>query len=135
MIDRTDISYTQYTYKYPTPDGTVYVVIAEEPISEKPTHIFIHLGKSGTLTRAWSEALASIINLAISGGARLEDIANGISNITTDRVAHEGRINVRSGPEGIALSFLHYSQMKAKQTEILLKVQRRKGLRWNSGGL
>lgn len=131
MIDRNDVSYPTYTYKQPTPDGTVYVVLTEDPVTEKLTQVFIHLGKSGTLTRAWSEALASIMNLAILNGARTEDIVAAISNITTGRRANDGTVSIRSGPEGVARAMLHYNQLKSKQMELMYKIQKRKGLRWS----
>ncbi len=102
-----------YTVRVETPDGTMFVTIAENVKDNKPILVHIHIGKVGLAVSAWADALSRSITLALKNNISLFKVLEEVSNITTDslRVLSKGMI-CRSGPEGVAIAIMKYHRMK-----------------------
>lgn len=76
----------------------------------------MHLGKAGAPIAAWSEALASMMTLALAHGATIRDLIVQLSSLVTDRIRSrpDGRA-ARSAPEGVALALFDYARMKQNE--------------------
>ncbi len=100
------------TIRVRTPDGTMFVSVSEH--NDEPSHLLIHIGKSGHSLQAWADALARIVSLALRHGVRVQQIITEVSNITTDRRAFSNGISVHSGPEGVAHGLMQYLASKRR---------------------
>lgn len=98
------------TIKIKTPDGTLFVTIAEQ--ESAPRQVILHIGKSGHSLQAWADALARVVSLALRSGLTLQSIIAEVSNISTDRKAFFNGTSIRSGPEGLAHALLMYLASK-----------------------
>lgn len=103
------------TVRVSTPDGTLFVHIAEDD-KGKLKQIMLNLGKAGTAASAWANALASSLTMSIELGATLEDILALLSNITSSsapRIAIGGKCS--SGPEGVWMALMRYRREKHEE--------------------
>src|SRR6267143_4805519 len=89
-----------------TPDGTMYVTIMER--NGVPYKIDVQIGKSGSSIRAWTDAIARLVSLALRSGVNIHTIVEEVSDITSYRQAWQQDKEIRSGPEGLAYSLLRY---------------------------
>ena len=106
-------SYDSIVPAVDTPDGKMFVIVLEQ--EGAPRGVLIEIGKSGTSVRAWADALARIVTLALRSGLGIERIIEEVSNITTDRLVRSRGTRIRSGPEGFAFGLLLYTQEKSTQ--------------------
>lgn len=114
LIQRPD-NLPSYTYKVKTPDGTMFATIVEH--DGQPYEVHVMIGKTGTLTRAWTNALEGLASLALRSGIPLIQVIQEVSGITTEKVrSSEDGINIRSGPEGLAYALLRYLQEKRRES-------------------
>lgn len=96
-----------------TTDGTMFVTIMEE--DSKPIEIHISIGKTGSQLRAWSDALSHVINLAMFKGSTIQEIIEVLSLITSDKIVYDGRLPIRSGPEGLVVALRKYLKSKGDE--------------------
>ncbi len=101
--------------KVNTPDGKMFVVIAEE--NGVPKEILIYIGKAGYALSAWCEALQRIVALALKSGVDIHTIITEISNLRSDKSVMSNGLVVRSGPEGLVVALLRYLSMKNESRE------------------
>lgn len=99
--------------KVETPDGTLFVHIAEE--NGRAREVLLNIGKSGYSLAAWSDALARMVSLALKHGIAMQDIVVELSNIHTDRVRRSNGVAIHSGPDGLAVALMRYLATKAKR--------------------
>lgn len=97
--------------KVSTPEGTMFVTVAEK--NNAVHHVHVHIGKAGSSLSAWADALVRVITLALHSDISLERVIAEVSNITSDRPPRLS--NVRSGPEGIAAALHKYQQDKSSK--------------------
>jgi len=91
---------TSVTIKVKTPDGSMFVTIAEK--DNEPVQIQINIGKAGGSLQAWSNVTAELCTLALSLGAKVEQLIE-IARVTSDRsVTDDSGRDIRSGPDGLA---------------------------------
>jgi hypothetical protein len=113
------------TVRVSTPDGTLFVHIAEDE-KGKLKQIMLNLGKAGTAASAWANSLAASLTMSIELGATLEDLLELLSNITSGsspRLAIGG--NCTSGPEGVWMALMRYRREKHEEIRKGLKVNDR----------
>lgn len=90
------------TIKVKTPDGKMFVTIAEDVETGKASHIQINIGKAGSGLQAWASTTAELCSLALSLGAKVEQLIE-INRVTSDRLStDDDGHEVRSGPDGLA---------------------------------
>lgn len=94
------------TIRIRTPDGTLFVWVNEK--DNKIESVKLQIGKAGAAVAAWADAMAAMINLALSHGTTLDELIETLSNITSDRSARTIESNCRSGPEGVWMALIRY---------------------------
>lgn len=110
-INTISESFDSSTVEAHTPIGTLYATFIEDD-SGKCVRVIIQIGKSGTDTRAWSEALGSMINKLLSMNIPIVTIADSLSAYNSDRLAYNNSRTVRSGPDGIVYAIHSYMESK-----------------------
>jgi hypothetical protein len=123
------------TYQVDTPEGVMFVTIIEGN-SGKPLAIDIHVGKSGSTLRAWSQSFARMLTLALDNGATLNDLISELSLQRSDksRTSSDG-IEITSGPEGVCSAMMKYRADKFNVERVKLGIlddedAARKGRGW-----
>lgn len=108
-----------YSIKVDSPDGTMFVVIGER--NNRPAHVQIFVGKSGSNLIAYNYAIASLINFAFETGQTIEKVIELLSNITSDKTSYQKNIPIRSGVDAIIYAFMTYK--KEKYAEMLTRTR------------
>jgi len=102
------------TFEVRTPDGHMFVIIAEE--NGAPRQIIITIGKTGSRLAAWANCTGRLITLALRSGLALNAIISEISGITSDgEHRYISGVVLRSGPDGVAYALHKYQQYKATE--------------------
>ena len=102
------------TLSVDTSYGTVHVTINKHPFDKQPFECFMELGKSGTETKALTEALGRVSSLHLSSPSIdsprkiLEQIAEQLGGIGGGAHIGFGEEKVISAPDGIAKAILNY---------------------------
>ena len=96
------------TFQIPSPDGTAYVQILENP-SGGIYRIIFQLGKAASSVNAWADALARMVTTSLNNGVDINTVLDELSNITTGKsVWVSGDMYCRSGPEALYIALLRY---------------------------
>jgi ribonucleoside-diphosphate reductase alpha chain len=75
----------------------------------KIAEVFINAGKSGTDTKAWTEAIGRVISLYLQSGGEVEKIIKTMFGIFGGQtIMKEGWI-LQSGPDALAKALTHLS--------------------------
>jgi hypothetical protein len=99
-----------------TPEGTMFVHIVEE--NDMPVMVLVNIGKAGTNVAAWGDALARMVTKTLPKIGVMGAIEE-LSGITSGKITRLKRgIVCRSGPEGLALALLTYSQEWFKRNQV-----------------
>lgn len=99
-----------YSVAIETPDGNMWVTVAER--DGKPVQILINIGKCGSYTMAWADAVARLATRMLEY-MTVHQIIEELSGITTSKLVRNIRGEVcRSGPEGVAQGLLAYRKEK-----------------------
>lgn len=106
-------AWPSYSIAVNTPDGEMFVHIAEE--NDMPKFILINIGKAGTNIAAWGDAIARVATamLPVRGVHGVIEELSGLSSARFSIL--EGGQVCHSGPEGLALALLKYNAIKYKQ--------------------
>lgn len=72
------------TYRVFTPEGEVFITLAEA-CPGKIEHVFIYVGKAGSLVRQHADATASLTGLALRNGTPIRQVQVILSGIRSDR--------------------------------------------------
>lgn len=115
---RYDVVYKSTTIKVKTPDGTLFVDVLEDT-DGKPFKLLARIGKSGSITMAWVDAVAALASAMLETKG-LDHTISELYNIRSDRVVITGMVRnraveVRSGPEGFAYALSVYKRDKYNQ--------------------
>lgn len=98
--------------KASTPDGSIFIQINE--LNGKPIEVTFFIGKAGSSIQAWSQALSSVINLALHSGVEISTIAETLSGITSDRISFNGDKIIRSVPDAISQAIITHLASKGQ---------------------
>lgn len=120
-----------YTIHKITPEGEMYVTIAEDPLTGTPKKIFIIIGKSGSALAAWAEAVSILCTRLLELNFNINTLAMDLSNIVTDKVAWDRNAKIKGGIEGVVWGINYY--IKHKQS-MEYKVIERVGMVWDKDG-
>jgi ribonucleoside-diphosphate reductase alpha chain len=105
------------TFKMLTEMGSLYITINEDDFGL--FEIFVHLGKSGSSSMAFTEAIGRLISLALRSGVSPKAIIKQLKSIkSTSPVRQENGDVVFSVPDAIAKALERYIQ-GGKQLELL----------------
>ncbi|MBA2706047.1 MAG: hypothetical protein H0U60_19590 [Blastocatellia bacterium] len=108
-----DKMYESTTYRVQSPDGTMFVIIADDE-SGKPIHIQINIGKSGAAVGAWSHGLARLMTIMLTNGFGINDLIRELSETTTSKLVttSDGMIPIRSGIDAVCVALMMYRKDK-----------------------
>jgi ribonucleoside-diphosphate reductase alpha chain len=67
-----------------------------------PKELFINAGKSGSDTKAWTEALGRLGSLYLQTGGKAEKLINALQDIKGQKTIFKNGWSVQSGPDAIA---------------------------------
>lgn len=105
-----------YSMEVDTPDGKMWVHVAEE--DGQPVQVLINIGKAGTNLAAWAYITARMITRSLEGEVGIHKIIEEFSGTTSGRIAYLERGMVcRSGPEGVAIALIRYTQEKYRESK------------------
>jgi ribonucleoside-diphosphate reductase alpha chain len=98
---------TGTTKRITTGHGDLYVTMNDDDFG--PREAFVILGKPGTVTAAFTDALGRMLSLAMKYGAHPEEIVHQLRGIQDGHPAGFGPAAVLSVPDGVARAFAeHY---------------------------
>ena len=110
--------FKSYNIQVRTPDGTMYVVIAEDH-SGYPFKIDVFAGKAGTSFSAWAASLAAIIEELWRNKVTTPTVIRLIGDSYTGSFrTNIGNIKVFSGPQGIKYALMRYMNMKKQEEKV-----------------
>lgn len=120
MLD-TNQAYSTIVIEVMTTDGKMYVAFMDDN-EYNCIHVFVQIGKNGTNSRAWTEALQELINSLLGNGIMIDDIVPMIEDITTDKLVITGNIkdvktNIMSGPAGIVYAIRKYIEARDRSNK------------------
>jgi hypothetical protein len=118
VAPKYDVVYKSTTIKVKTPDGTLFVDVLEDN-DGKPFKLLARIGKSGSMTMAWVEAVAALASIVLEAKG-LDFTISELYNIRSDRtvvtsIVRNRAVEVRSGPEGFAYALSVYKRDKYNQ--------------------
>ncbi len=101
--------WSNITYRLVTPDGPAIITIVENP--EKPNgieNIFFMIGKAGSATNSYCDALARMVMFALKTHT-ITEVINELSSITADKppIVDNGKL-IRSGVEALFIALLNW---------------------------
>jgi hypothetical protein len=104
--------YTSYSYKIPSPIGTVFVFVTE--VNNEPRFVQLYVGKSGGEVQANAYALQSLSNELLKEFNGFNRLMLHLCDISTDKVTIDfaRHIKVRSLPEALYVALCMYRTMK-----------------------
>lgn len=103
-----DSALPSVTIKVLTPDGTLYVSIAEQ--DGKPTRVLISIGKAGSRLAAWADAVARLLTMLVKRDVEVSQLIAELSAISSDGFRMHGQTEIHSGPEGVAKALILYEE-------------------------
>lgn len=111
-----DLGLASFTYKILTPDGKVFVTIAES--DNKPIKILITVGKSGSAISAWANTVAELTSALFEKEASVLEILTIFTNIVSDRlIMHSSGARITSGVDGLRYCLLRYQEARMRRME------------------
>lgn len=106
------VLYTSYSYKIPSPVGTVFVFVTE--VNNEPSFVQLYIGKSGSEVNANAYALQSLSNELLKEFNGFNRLMLHLCDITTDKVIYDfvNHRRVRSLPEALYAALSMYRAMR-----------------------
>jgi S-adenosylmethionine synthetase len=99
-------SWKNFTYSVNSPDGKAIISISYDDNLDIQ-NIIMTIGKSGSSVAAWCNALGRMAFYAIRNTS-LDEVAEELADISTDRVSYTYGMLCRSGPEALAIALKKY---------------------------
>ena len=93
------------TVKVPVGDQSWYVTINFDGAT--PAEVFINAGKSGSDTKAWTEALGRVISLYLQSNGQAGSLIEAIQDIKGSQTIFKSGWAIQSGPDAIAKALSH----------------------------
>lgn len=87
------------TVKVPL-DTSWYITVNFD--EEIPREVFINAGKSGSDTKAWTEAIGRLSSLYLQTGGRAEKLISALQDIKGQKTIFKNGWSIQSGPDAIA---------------------------------
>lgn len=116
MMPTIPNKFDSYNIRVRTPDGTMFVTIAEE--NNKAKFILINIGKNGSRLVAWATATTLLANSALENGVSITKIARDLLGISTDSpLIRPNEVEIKSGPDGLGYALLTYAAQKTYELE------------------
>ena len=106
-----------FTYEVKTEQGDLFVTINED--DQGIFEIFLNLGKSGSFTQGYTEALGRLISMALRSGIKAEQIIKQLQGIRTSAPTLNRGMIVYSVPDAVAKIMKKHLAENAKQITLL----------------
>jgi ribonucleoside-diphosphate reductase alpha chain len=106
-----------YTYEVKTEQGDLYITVNED--DKGIVEIFLNLGKSGSFTAGYTEALGRLISMSLRSGIKPEAIVKQLQGIRTSTPTLNRGMIVYSVPDAIAKILKKHLDEMEKQIELL----------------
>jgi ribonucleoside-diphosphate reductase alpha chain len=110
-----------YTYEVKTEQGDLYITINED--DKGIFEIFLNLGKSGSFTAGYTEALGRLISMSLRSGIKPDLIVKQLQGIRTSSPTLNKGMIVYSVPDAIAKILKKHIDEMQKQIELMPDVQ------------
>lgn len=108
---------TGRTYEVKTEQGDLYVTINAD--DKGIVEVFLNLGKSGSFTAGYTEALGRLISMSLRSGIKPESITKQLQGIRTSTPTLNKGMIVYSVPDAVAKIIKKYLEEKEKQMDLL----------------
>jgi hypothetical protein len=82
----------------------------------KLTRVELYIGKAGSNLAAWADSASSLVNLALESGVPLNSIIASLLGISSDKATRIADIEIKSGPDSLAIGLLKYKRIKLEQS-------------------
>lgn len=106
-----------YTYEVKTEQGALYVTINED--DQGICEVFLILGKSGSYTHGYTEAIGRLISMSLRSGIKAEAIVKQLQGIRTSSPTLNRGMIVYSVPDAIAKIMKKHMDENPKQINLL----------------
>lgn len=110
-----------YTYEVKTEQGDLYITINED--DKGIFEIFLNIGKSGSFTAGYTEALGRLISMALRSGIKPELIIKQLQGIRTSMPTLNKGMIIYSVPDAIAKILKKHIDEMQKQIELIPDMQ------------
>jgi len=115
-LPRADV-YKGYTYSVKTEQGNLYVTINED--ERGIAEVFLNLGKSGSYTAGYTQAIGRLISMALRAGVKPEAVIDPILGIRTSAPTMNKGMIVYSVPDAVAKVLKKHLEEKKNQMKLL----------------
>lgn len=110
---KRDIVTRGYTYEVKTEQGDLYITINED--DKGVVEVFLNIGKSGSFTQGYTEALGRMISMALRSGIKPEAIVKQLQGIRTSTPTLNRGMFVYSVPDAVAKMLKKHIEEKQQQ--------------------
>jgi ribonucleoside-diphosphate reductase alpha chain len=87
--------------------GKLYVTINVDEYG-RPMEVFVNIGESGSLIHSFTEALATLISMALRSGVSVDSVIDQLKGIRSPKIAWDEQEQIYSIPDGIATALERY---------------------------
>lgn len=105
------------TYKVDTEQGSLYITINED--EKGIVEVFLNLGKSGSYTAGYTEAVGRLVSMALRSGLKPEAIINELQGIRTSAPTMNKGLIVYSVPDAVAKMMKRHLEESKNQMQLL----------------
>ena len=106
-----------YTYEVKTEQGDLYITVNED--EKGIVEVFLTLGKSGSFTAGYTEALGRLISMSLRSGIKPEMIIKQLQGIRTSMPTLNRGMIVYSVPDAVAKILKKHLEEMTKQMELI----------------
>jgi len=95
--------------------GKLYVTINVDEYG-RPMEVFVNIGESGSLIHSFTEALATLISMALRSGVSVDSVIDQLKGIRSPKIGWDQQDQIYSIPDGIATALERYMNGELEQT-------------------
>lgn len=104
------------TYEVKTEQGDLYITVNED--DKGIVEVFLNIGKSGSFTQGYTEALGRMISMALRSGIKPESIVKQLQGIRTSTPTLNKGMFVYSVPDAVAKTLKRHIEERKQQIEM-----------------
>lgn len=110
----TTTAHNSYVITVPSPDGEMFVNCIED--KGKLFRVEVYIGKAGSALAAWANSASSLVNLALENDVDISSIICNLLGISSDKSTKIGNIEIKSGPDSLAVGLVKYKRLKLEES-------------------
>lgn len=105
-----------YTYEVKTEQGDLYITVNED--DKGIVEVFLNIGKSGSFTQGYTEALGRMISMSLRSGIKPDSIIKQLQGIRTSTPTLNKGMFVYSVPDAVAKTLKRHLEEQKQQIQM-----------------